>query len=63
MNIKILITSALFLLQPQAYSVPYASEDFKHDSVIPPLTLGEYKVLNGCPAILKKKLKMRRIVQ
>ena len=45
------------LFKTQTYSVPYASEDFKYDSVIPPLALGEYKVLNGCPAILKKETK------
>ena len=63
MYIKILVISALLLVQIKAYLMLYSSEDFKHYSVIPPLTLGEYKVLNGCPAILKKKLKMRRIVQ
>ena len=35
----------------------YANDVFKHDSVISPLKLGDYKYLNGCPAILKTETK------
>ena len=38
-------------------SLTYSEQNFKHDSVIPPLKLGEYKILNGCPAILKTETK------
>ena len=44
---KISIIPMLFVLN----SVTHAKQNFKHDSVIPPLKLGEYKQLNGCPAI------------
>ncbi len=52
MNKKILF-STLFILSSQSY----ANDAFKHDSVIEPLRLGEYKFLNGCPAILKTETK------
>ena len=50
---KISIIPMLFVLN----SVTHAEQNFKHDSVIPPLKLGEYKQLNGCPAILKTEKK------
>ena len=51
---KKIYLSLLSLIIPISSSY---TEDFKHDSVIPALKLGEYKILNGCPAILKTERK------
>lgn len=54
---RLLILSSLLLFGYAHANNANNSNNFKYDSVIPPIGGGDYKYLNGCPAVLKKEIK------